>query len=216
MNTSTLTRLGALLLALSLIGYAIYELVLLPTAGFPSDDTRVILAGADTLRVGHWLKFGYGLAIAIVVAGMTLRLRDASPALAQLALMAGIAAVTLYVASGVLGLRILDIAQQYYPSNPTDARSTILMRVVTQSLQGAGTFAAGWFAVLISLAAWRTDVLPRWLNALGFVAGAFLIPVFIVPDPVWLIGPLLMIVYAIALAVTPAHDVSADRVVLQS
>jgi hypothetical protein len=214
-HNNTLTRLGALLLTMSLIGYAIYELGLLP-AGFPSDDIRVIIGGADILRVGHWLKFGYGLAIAIVVAGMTLRVRESSPMLTQLALMAGIASVTLYVASGVLGLRILDVAQGYYPAHLADTRSTILIRVVTQSLQSAGTFAAGWFALLISIAAWRGDALPRWLNVLGFVAGAFLIPVFIAPDPIWLIGPLLMIVYAIALAVTPAHDVSANEAVLQS
>jgi hypothetical protein len=40
--------------------------------------------------------------------------------------------------------------------------------------------------------------------------------VFILPDPIWLIGPLLMIAYAIALAVAPMHDVSANQVVLQS
>ena len=37
-NAIKLTQLGAGLLALSLIGYAIYELVLWPAAGFPSDD----------------------------------------------------------------------------------------------------------------------------------------------------------------------------------
>lgn len=208
MNTTTLTRLGALTLALSLIGYAIYELLLMPASGFPSDDMRVIIGGANTLRVGHWLKFGYGLGIALVVAGMTVQLREASPALAQLAqlaLMAGIAAVTLYITSGILGLRILDVAQGYYPANQTDARSTILIRIVTQSLQAAGTFAAGWFAVLISLAAWRTSLLPRWLNALGIVAGTLLAFVFVLPDPIWLMGPALTIVYAIALAIAPSH-----------
>lgn len=203
-------RLGTILLALSLIGYAIYELLLLPASGFPSDDMRVIIGGADTLRTGHWLKFGYGMGIALVVAGMTVQLRESSLALAQLALMAGIAAVTLYIASGILGLRILDVAQGYYPANPTDARSTILVRIVTQSLQAAGTFAAGWFAVLINIAAWRTNLLPRWINALGIVAGALLAFVFVLPDPMWLIGPALTIAYAIALAAAPSHTPSAQ------
>ena len=133
----TFIRFGAGLLALSLIGYALYELILLPAAGFPSDDMRVIMGGANTLRVGHWLKFGYGLAIGIVVAGMTLQLRQTSPMLTQLALMAGVASFMLYIASGVLGLRILDAAQGYYPAHLSDARSTILVRIVTQSLQSA-------------------------------------------------------------------------------
>jgi Domain of unknown function (DUF4386) len=216
MRHTGLIRAGGLLLAASLIGYAIYELVLLPAAGFPSDDMRVIIGGADTLRVGHWLKFGYGLAIAIVVAGMTLRLRGASPALAQTALMAGIAAVSLYVASGMLGLRILDTARGCYPAHLADARSTILVRVVSQALQSAGTFAAGWFALLISIAAWRASMLPRWQNALGIVAGPLLALAFVLPDPIWLIGPLLMIAYAIALAVVSPQTVSGDRIVSQS
>jgi hypothetical protein len=217
MNVTTLTRFGALLLALSLIGYAIYELVLLPASGFPSDDMRVIMGSADTLRVGHWLKFGYGLAIALVVAAMTLQLREASPTPTQLALMAGIAAVALYIVSGMLGLRILDIAQNYTAANNlADARSTILIRIVTQALQAAGTFAAGWFALLISIAAWRNNVLPRWVSGLGIVAGALLIPVFILPDPVWLIGPLLMIVYAVVLAVVPDQRIVSKRTLAQS
>lgn len=193
---------GALWLALALMGYALYELVLLPRAGFPSDDMRVILAGADTLRVGHWLKFVYSAAIALVLAGMTVRLYRFSATLALLALIAGSASVLFYLASGMLGLRILDVAQGYAPANMIDARTTILIRVVTQSLQSAGTFAAGWFVLLISLGAWRARVgiLPRWLNGLGVVAGVLLIPAFILPDPIWLLGPLLMIGYAGALA----------------
>jgi hypothetical protein len=212
-----LIRFGAMMLALSLIGYAIYELALLPAAGFPSDDMRVIIAGAETLRIGHWLKFGYGLAIAIVAAGLVLRLRETAPVLAQLALMAGIASVALYIASGMLGLRILDYAQNFYVANNlADARSTILIRAVTQSLQAAGTFAAGWFALLISISTWRTNLLPRWLSGLGVLAGVLLIPVFILPNPLWLIGPLLMIAYAVALATVPVHNGAANQVIVQS
>ncbi|MFN8445389.1 MAG: hypothetical protein U0175_31660 [Caldilineaceae bacterium] len=47
---------GALILAGCLIGYAIYELILYPNADFSTADVTVIAAGADTLRVGHWLK----------------------------------------------------------------------------------------------------------------------------------------------------------------
>lgn len=209
MSHTTFTRLGALALALALIGYALYEFALLPAAGFPSDDMAVILGGADALRAGHWLKFGYGLAIAALAAVLTLRVRDVQPMLAQVALMAGIAAVTLYLASGMLGLRILDAAQHYYPAELADARSTILVRVVSQSLQAAGTFAAGWFALSISLALGRAGLLPRWLSGLGALAGALLIPVFILPDPFWLLGPMLMIAYALALAWHPPQAIEA-------
>jgi len=67
--------------------------------------------------------------------------------------------------------------------------------------------------VLISLAAWRTDALPRWLNALGIIAGALLIRVLILLDPIWLIGPSLIILYA--LAVVSVREATADCVALQ-
>jgi hypothetical protein len=50
---------------------------------------------------------------------------------------------------------------------------------------------------------------------LRIAAGAMFVIVFILPDT-WLIGPLLTIVHALALAVAPAHDVSVNQVVLQS
>lgn len=201
-NTIALIRVGALALACALLAYAVYELALLPAAGFPSDDMRVIMAGVSTLRVGHWLKFGYGLALGVVLAGLTLRLREVAPLRAQLALVAGCASVALFVGSGMLGLRILDAAEGFYPANLTDARSTILVRVVTQSLQSAGVFAAGCFAVCTNSAAWHGRLLPRGLCALGLCAGVMLMSAFVLPDSLWLIGPLAFIVYAFALAVS--------------
>lgn len=47
---------GALFLAGCLIGYAVHELTLYPNADFSTTDFAVIVAGADPLRVGHWLK----------------------------------------------------------------------------------------------------------------------------------------------------------------
>lgn len=45
--------------------------------------------------------------------------------------------------------------------------------------------------------------------------GALLLAlVFVLPDPMWLIGPLLTIVYAIALAVVPAGNASMSHAAL--
>ena len=77
--------LGALLLALTLAGYALYELILRPRAGFPSDDMAVILGGIDTLRVGHWLKFGYAAGLALATVGLRSRFHAHSPTALDLA-----------------------------------------------------------------------------------------------------------------------------------
>lgn len=139
-NARPLTA-GAAILLLSILGYLLYELVLRPRAGFPSDEMAVILAGADTLRVGHWLKFGYAIGTALLTAGLIERLRN--PPLNTLMLMAGGGATALFVASAMLGLNLLDTAGGYYPEQLADARTTILIRIVTISLFGAAIFCAG-------------------------------------------------------------------------
>ena len=188
--------LGALLLAITLAGYAIYELVLRPHAGFPSDDMAVILGGIDTLRAGHWLKFGYAGGVALLTVGLRGRLHDQSPTTVDLAVLAGIGSVALLVASGVLGLRLLQEADLFYRTNLVDARSTILIRVVTQSLQQAGLLLGAWLILLSSIAALRAKVWPMAMNGLGLVVGALLIAALILPAPFDSLGPLLAIVYA--------------------
>src|SRR5262245_15180510 len=122
---------GAFLLALSLAGYALYQLVLYPSGGFPTSDFAVIVRGAPILRVGHWLKFGYAISLALLTVGIYARINQGAPMLAQLGSIAGIAAVTLYMASGMVGLHILDVAEQTFVTNRAEAETTILMRTVT-------------------------------------------------------------------------------------
>ena len=193
--------LGALLLALTLAGYTAYELILRPRAGFPSDDMAVILAGIDTLRVGHWLKFGYAAGLALVSVGLRSRFHAHSPTSMDLALLAGAGAVALFVASGVLGLRLLEEADLFYPANLADARSTILIRVVTQSLQQGGLLLGAWLILLSSLAGLRSRIWPAALHSLGIAAGSLLLASLVLPAPFYALGPLLTIVYAVWLAV---------------
>lgn len=188
--------LGALLLALTLAGYAVYELILRPRAGFPSDDMAVILGGIDTLRVGHWLKFGYAAGLALVSVGLRSRFHAHSPTLMDLALLAGTGAVALLVASGVLGLRLLEEADQFYPANLADARSTILIRVVPQSLQQGGLLLGAWLILLSSLAGLRSKIWPAAFHSLGIVAGILLFASLVLPAPFYALGPLLTIIYA--------------------
>lgn len=188
--------MGALLLALSIAGYAGYELILRPQAGFPSDDMAVILGGIDILRVGHWLKFGYAAGLALLTVGLRARLTAGSPAAMDLAVLAGGGAVVLFVASGVLGLRILEEADLFYPANLADARATILIRVVTQSLQQAGLLLAAWLIVLSSVAGLRGRVYHRGLHGFGVLVGVLVMAALVLPEPWYVVGPLLAIVYA--------------------
>jgi hypothetical protein len=197
-----LAGVGAALLAVCLSGYALYELVLYPGAGFPTSDFEVIVAGANTLRVGHWLKFGYALSLAMLAVGLYSRVRDAAPLLARLALLAGTSAVVLFLASGQLGLRILAVAEATYATNPSEAITTILMRTVTIALLEAATFAVGWYALLVNVAGFQTRRLPRTLAAVGIVLGALYIVESFLPDSARLVAPLASIAWAAWLAFT--------------
>ena len=70
----------------------------------------VILGGIDTLRIGHWLKFGYAAGLALLTVGLCRRLHAQSPTLMDLALLSGAGGAILLVASAVLGLRLLQEA----------------------------------------------------------------------------------------------------------
>lgn len=201
MNAYTrLVGLGAPMLAASLAGYAFYELVLYPRAGLPTSDFAVIIAAANTLRVGHWLKFGYALSLAMLTVGLFPRVDAQSPALARLAALAGACAVVLFLASGHLGLRILAVAQATFAANQAEAIATILLRSVTIALLEAATFATGCYALLVNGAALRAGFLPRALALLGVaLGGLYTINIFL-PDRLIVVAPLATIAWSIWLA----------------
>jgi hypothetical protein len=192
---------GAVLLTLCLVGYLIYELVLYPAAGFPTFDFAVIVAGADTLRVGHILKFGYAFSLAMLMSSLQIRLREAAPVLALPAQLAGTGAIILFLASGWLGLRILAVAEATFTTHPDEASATIFLRTVTISLFEAAGFAVGWYALLVSGAGLLHRVLPRPLSLLGVLLGVLYIVDVFLPDPLRLLAPLASIGWTVWLAV---------------
>jgi hypothetical protein len=195
---------GAILLALSLIGYVIYQAVLYPAAGFPTEDFGVVVAGANTLRVGHLLKFGYAIGIALLLVGLYTRAQSASPLLAQLAAISAIAAATIYISSGMLGLRILEVAEQTFTAKQSEAITTILLRSVTVALFEAGILVTGFFSLLISLALLRARALPAWLAYLGILLGILFIIDRVLFDPLHFVAPFLAILWSLGLAFTLA------------
>jgi hypothetical protein len=196
------TIVGAALLILSIVGHLIYELLLRPRAGFPSDDMAVILSGVNTLRVGHWLKFGYALGTALLTAGLIERFRSIT-SLTTLMLMAGGGATALFIASGMLGLNLLDTAQGYYPQQFADARATILIRIVTISLFGAALFLVGGLIVSSSLAALHSRTWSTMLAVFGIAVGALLMLEFVTPEPWIVIAPVLGILWLSWLVLNP-------------
>jgi hypothetical protein len=164
---------GGTLLALSMLGYIVYQTILRPAAGFPSDDMGVIVGGINTLRFGHGLKFTEAIAVALIAAGLQVRLSPASPLLAQLIFLQGTGTSALLMVSGILGFRILGEAELFLPTNPTDARSLILIRTVTIALFDGALVMLG---LLILLASWGgSRSWSRGVSYLGLGVGAVLL-----------------------------------------
>jgi hypothetical protein len=143
------------LLALAMLGYICYQNILRPAAGFPSDDMGVILAGINTLRFGHGLKFLEAIAVALLATGLYLRLNLKAPLAAQLISLLGTGSVALLILSGILGLRILGEAESIFASNPVDARTLILIRTVTIALFDGALLMLGLLVLAASWAGWK-------------------------------------------------------------
>jgi hypothetical protein len=183
-----------------LTGFAIYELVLYPAAGFPTEDFSVVVRGADTLRVGHYLKFGYAIGLTMIVVGLHKNLSEKVPMAASLAAIVGAGGITLFIASGTLGLNILNTAQALYATKPDEAITTILLRTVTISLFAAGGFMSGWYLLLICIVGLQTAWMPGVLSWAGIPIAVLHILDMFLHDELRLIAPLATIAWALALA----------------
>jgi hypothetical protein len=198
--------LGALLLGSALLGYAFYELVLWPGAGFPTRDVEVILAGAPTLRIGHLLKFADALALALLAVTAHGRLRAVAPVTAQLAVIAAVVAATLFLASGMLGLQILSVATEVYPLDPNEAITTIYLRTVTQALFDAAATAAGCFGLFFSLGGLLSRRLPRALAIAGIAFGGLFAANRLLTDELILVAVVLAMLWSFWLAIALWRD----------
>jgi hypothetical protein len=203
-------RLGALLLAFSLVAYLLYQLVLRPLAGFPSDDLAVILGGINTLRVGHWLKFFYALGTTLLSAGLLQLFQTFPASIRYLITLSGSGATALFLASGMLGLNLLTEANHFYPEQLADARSTILIRMVTISLFEAAIFLVGALALVAGFSAVKNKFWPPRFAYCGVVVGALLMLEFFTPEPWIILAPLLTIVWLCWLALAKGNKLGSS------
>lgn len=194
--------IGALILGLALSAFMFYELVLYPEAGFPTEDFAVVVAGANTLRVGHLLKFAYAFGLALILVGLYSRVSSGAPAIAQLAALGASSAITLMLGSGMLGLRILQVAEEIFVTKPAEAITTILLRSVTVAMFEAGILASGFFALLFSLTLLRSRTIPSLIAYLGIVVGILFILDRVLFPPLNLASPVLAIIWSFGLALS--------------
>lgn len=120
-------------------------------------------------------------------------LQRVSPTLAQLGWLAGASAISLFLASGHIGLRILATAEETFATNPDEAIATILLRTVTIALFEAAGFAVGCYLLVSGIGGIRFAILPRWLARMGVAIGLLFIIARFLNGDLALIAPLAMI-----------------------
>ncbi|CAG1772583.1 hypothetical protein BAC2_02706 [uncultured bacterium] len=119
--------------------------------------------------ISYW---GAAITLVIMVLALYERLKDNSPALAQLAAAFGLIWAGLIIASGNLMLHNLAVVADLYGQDPAQAVTAwTALQSVENGITSGNELVGSLWVLLLSVAALRTGQLNRALNYLGVVLG---------------------------------------------
>ena len=119
--------------------------------------------------ISYW---GSAVTLVIMVLALYERLKDNSPALAQIAAAFGLIWAGLIIASGNLMLHNLAVVADLYGKDPTQAVTAwTALQSVENGITSGNELVGSLWVLLLSVAALRTVQLNRALNYLGVVLG---------------------------------------------
>lgn len=183
------------------VALLVFNLVVLPSQGFVTpaslSDPKA-LAIAPSLAAASLFVASDAVWIVLIAVALYLRLRGGAPALATLGAIAAVAAATLFLAVGMIGLGVTQLAA--LSDRTAAAHAFIALDVARSGLLDAARFAVGAWGVAIGVAALRSTALPRGLGYLAIVWGTTFVPAFILP-PLALVGLVLALVWLVGFAI---------------
>jgi len=177
MKSQKISGFAAFYLAAAyIIGIVLFLVVL----DYPSitDPTQKVALLVEQQGVIFWTNLLMYVFFGIVLIPLTLALYDLvktkAPALAKVATVTGIIWAGSLVASGMISNAGIAPVIDLYASDPAQAAITwqTIETVASGIGNGNGEILGGVWTLLISLAALRTDSLPKVLNYIGVVVGA--------------------------------------------
>lgn len=119
--------------------------------------------------ISYW---GSAIALVIMVLALYERLKDNSPALAQIAAAFGLIWAGLIIASGNLMLHNPGVVADLYGKDPAQAVSAwTVLHSVENGIASGNELVGSLWVLLLSAAALRTGQLKRTLNYLGVMLG---------------------------------------------
>jgi hypothetical protein len=170
--------IGALIAAATFIfGIALFATTLSDYAlGDPTPAESVAFLGdhETTFFVWYLVMFlVFGAAIIPLARALHLRLRDTSPLLADVGTVFAYIWAGLMFATGMIHNIGITAVGDLADTNPAQAEAVwSSISAVTNGLGGGNELVGGTWVLLISIAAWTTNALPRSLNALGIISAA--------------------------------------------
>ena len=203
-NIRTFGGFSALYMAAAYLINMILFLVVLDYPSITDASQKVALVVVQQGVIFLTNLFGYvlfGPALIVLLIALYERLSPVSHALTKVAAILGVIWAGALIASGMVANAGLAPAAALYAQDPAQAAmywSTV--ETVANGLGNAnGEILGGLMTLLISLAAFRSAVLPKWLNILGIGVGVVgmvsvipalndLVGLFGIGQMVWFIG----------------------------
>jgi hypothetical protein len=177
-RTNTAGAIGALVATSTfVIGIALFVTSLSDyTSGDPTPAESVAFLDQHQTTFFLWyftIFLVFGAAIIPLARALHSRLRDASPLLADTGAVFADIWAGLMFATGMISNIGIGVVADLVETNPAQAEAVwSSIDAVTNGLGGGNELVGGMWVLLVSLAAWKTQALPRALNALGVVSAA--------------------------------------------
>ncbi len=210
-NSQKAAGIGALLQGSFFVIVLALIFAVLPSFGFQgpndfADPAKVLPFVASQPLVAFVLFPGdilFAVFLILTVMGLHERLQTHSPALVRLATAAGLIATALILAGGTIGNSLSQLARLYAQNRGVVETAFLTLNLVSSNgvgLLSGGIFAYGWWAALISWAALRAGVFPKWLNYLGLLFGVAGVGAILIL-PLGFLGPVVGAVWCVWLGV---------------
>jgi hypothetical protein len=168
--------LAALYLALAYVVAMPYFLAVVkyPSVTDPVEKVALLVGNHDSMRVMYLITYViFGIVLAVVSLALYARLKDGAPTLMQAATVVGLLWAVALLASGMIFNAGMAAVVGLHATSPGEAVAAWqAVEPVAQGLGGSGgELLGGLWVLLVSVAALRTQGLPKALNWLGVVIG---------------------------------------------
>jgi hypothetical protein len=140
----------------------------------PAQYVEVIVNNQTLMFVWHLLIYLVaGVCMVPMVLALNERLKEGSPALAQIATAFGIIWTVTVIGSGMIIINNMSVITELYAKDPFQATTVwMALSAIEDGLGGAIELPGGTWILLVSLAALQASQLPKLLNYLGVIVGA--------------------------------------------